>query len=325
MSDIIENLMIKTRSAFDRINNKQQLVRWAEESQFARQAIESNPKFMECRVDSLENAIINVAATGLTLNPAHGYAYLIPEHDATINASVCRLRISFKGLIKIAIDSGSIEWVAADVVKAGDVFRFNGKWALPDHNIDNPFAEEERGKSVGVYCTVKLKGADHYITELAPWSEVLKAKAAAKTQRVWDKWEDEMAKKFIIKRASKQWPKTEGTERLAQAIAVVNEYEGSDALVDKLSSTAAYILDALHDEAGPRVEEIVEAWEELTDEEKKTINTAYTKGGYFQHAERQQIKEVLGDYYREKRAIAMNPAQESTPDASSGPGREAVR
>lgn len=323
MSDIVEDFLIRSRTGFDRINNETQLVRWAEESQFARQAIEGNPKFMECTRESLENSIINVAATGLTLNPAHGYAYLIPEYDKQLDKTVCRLRISFKGLIKIAIDSGSIEWVAADVVKEGDVFRFNGKWAKPDHNLDNPFAEEQRGKSIGVYCCVKLRSGD-YITELAPWSEVLKAKAAAKTQRVWDSWEDEMAKKFIIKRASKQWPKTEGTERLATAVAVVNEYEGSDALLDKMAQTAAYILDALHDESGPRVEEIVEAWEELTDEEKKTINTAYTKGGYFQHKERTEIKELLGDYYREQRQLAEpvagDPGASPTPASDPVPG-----
>ncbi len=322
MSEVIEDLLIKSRSAFDRINNDQQLVRWAEESQFARQAIEGNAKFMDCFRDTLENAIINVAATGLTLNPAHGYAYLIPEYDTGRGGMACQLRISFKGLIKIAIDSGAIEWVAADVVKAGDVFRFNGKWNKPDHNIDNPFAEDDRGKSIGVYCCVKLSTGD-YITELAPWSQVLKAKAAAKTQKVWDSWEDEMAKKFIIKRASKQWPKTESGERLATAVAVVNEYEGSDALLDKMAQTSAYILDALHDPDGPRVTEVVEAWEELTDEEKKTLNTAYTKGGYFQHTERNQIKELLGDYYREKReseaaaqAALVKPGNDAT--ASDG-------
>ncbi len=323
MSEIIESMLVKTRSAFDRINNEQQMVRWAEESQFARQAIENNSRFLECARDTIENSIINVAATGLTLNPAHGYAYLIPEYDNNRKGYGCQLRISFKGLMKIATDSGAIEWVNADVVKAGDVFRYNGKWNKPDHNIDNPFAEDDRGKSVGVYCVVKLRGSSDYMTELAPWSEVLKAKAAAKTQKVWEQWEDEMAKKFIIKRASKQWPKTEGTERLATAVAVVNEYEGSEALLDKMAQVSAYILDALHDETGPRVGEIVEAWEELTEEEKMTLNTAYTKGGYFQHADRQEIKTLLGDYYREQRAL--KESSEADSGASPSAEREAVR
>ena len=37
-----------------------------------------------------------------------------------------------------------------------------------------------------------------------------------------------MTKKACIKRASKQWPKTDRSDRLDRAIALVNEYEGSD-------------------------------------------------------------------------------------------------
>jgi hypothetical protein len=57
--------------------------------------------------------------------------------------------------------------------------------------------------------------------------DINKIKAAAKTENVWKNWEDEMIKKAIIKRASKQWPKTDRDDRLDKAVAVMNEYEGS--------------------------------------------------------------------------------------------------
>jgi len=42
----------------------------------------------------------------------------------------------------------------------------------------------------------------------------------------WKTYPHEMWKKAVIKRASKSWPKTERSERLQQAIEVVNEHQG---------------------------------------------------------------------------------------------------
>src|SRR5690606_10980432 len=52
----------------------------------------------------------------------------------------------------------------------------------------------------------------------------------AKTKSVWDAWPDEMTKKAMIKRASKQWPSTDRENRLAKVIDFVNEEEGSEAI-----------------------------------------------------------------------------------------------
>jgi recombinational DNA repair protein RecT len=59
------------------------------------------------------------------------------------------------------------------------------------------------------------------------WDEVQKIRSKAKFDSVWLTWETEMAKKAILKRAYKQWPKTEKSDQLATAIAVSNEHEGS--------------------------------------------------------------------------------------------------
>jgi recombinational DNA repair protein RecT len=61
-------------------------------------------------------------------------------------------------------------------------------------------------------------------------AEIKTIRAAAKQDGVWSKWPEEMAKKAIIKRASKQWPKTDREDRLDKAVAVLNEYEGSQEL-----------------------------------------------------------------------------------------------
>ena len=89
----------------------------------------------------------------------------------------------------------------------------------------NPFSD--RGATVGVYCVAKTFDGD-FLVDVMSVEEIVKIRKAAKQDYVWSAWPDEMAKKAIIKRASKQWPKTDRHDRLDRAIAVVNEYEGSE-------------------------------------------------------------------------------------------------
>lgn len=214
---------------FNKIATASNLVTWAEESQFAMQAISKNDKLAQCSPVTVQNAIINVAAVGLTLNPALGYAYLVPESEKDASGKwvpMCNLRVSFKGLLKIATDSGSILWVKAEIVKAADKFTYRGPCELPVHEMD---AFGDRGATVGVYCIAKTHQGD-YLVDVMSAAEIKAIRGAAKQDNVWSKWPEEMAKKAIIKRASKQWPKTDREDRLDKAVAVLNEYEGSQEL-----------------------------------------------------------------------------------------------
>lgn len=208
---------------FKEIAHSQKLVTWAEESQFAIQALQKNDALAKCSTYTVQNAVVNVAAIGLTLNPALGYAYLVPEKGE------CNLKVSFKGLLKIATDSGSIKWVKAEIVKNNDKFTYRGACALPEHEM-NPFGD--RGQTIGVYCVAKTFDGD-FLVDVMSAEEIVKIRKAAKQDYVWSAWPDEMAKKAIIKRASKQWPKTDRDDRLDRAIAVVNEYEGSVEITEK--------------------------------------------------------------------------------------------
>lgn len=213
---------------FKEIAKTHNAVTWREECEFAHQIVTKNDGLAKSDIVTVQESIKNVASIGLTLNPAHGYAYLVPEYNKAKKCNDCQLRISFKGLIKLATDSGSVKWVKAEIVHAGDTFQFTGHGSLPKHEF-NPFVD--RGDMVGVYCVAKTHDGD-YLTEMMAMDEVLKIKSAAKTQLVWDKWFEEMAKKAVIKRASKQWPKTDQFERMSEGVSLLNEYEGSAEYTD---------------------------------------------------------------------------------------------
>lgn len=214
------------REQFERIATTEKLVSWAEESQFALQSLNKNDLLRACMPQTVQDAIINVASVGLSLNPAYGYAYLVPDSIKTNSGwlKVCQLRISFKGLMKIATDSGSIKWVKAEIVKQGDQFTYKGPCEKPEHNMQ-PFGD--RGATVGVYCVAKTADGD-YLTDIMDMAEINKCRNAAKTKAVWDAWFEEMAKKAIIKRASKQWPLADGADRFHHAAEIVNETEGAE-------------------------------------------------------------------------------------------------
>jgi recombination protein RecT len=175
---------------------------------------------------SVISAVTNVAAIGISLNPAKRQAYLVPR-----DGKIC-LDISYMGLLDLAIQSGSILWGQAELVFSADRFELAGFDRPPLHNRD-PFSTE-RGEVVGAYVVVKTRDGD-YLTTTMPIGEIndIRDRSAAwkgylKTKRTcpWVTDPGEMAKKTVIKRAYKLWPKTERFERVEQAIHHLNTENG---------------------------------------------------------------------------------------------------
>jgi len=200
---------------------------YGDEEIFAIQMLTKNDfslKTANANPRSVQFAMLNVASTGLTLNPAMGYAYLVPRDGAIV------LDISFKGLIKIATDAGSIKWVRAECVHEQDDFTYYGPAAAPVIQT-NPF--KERGPIIGAYCIAKTVDGD-ILTEVMDLDALLKIRDASTAftkgqpgrKGPWESYFAEMCRKAVIKRARKTWPYTETNERLAKAIEIANESEG---------------------------------------------------------------------------------------------------
>lgn len=194
-----------------------QSVTWAKESQFAIQLFQKNDYLAKTAISnpiSAQNAIINVAAIGITLNPASKLAYLVPR-----DGMVC-LDISYMGLLHLAQATGSIKWGQCKLVYSNDTYESNGLDTAPTHKY-NAFGE--RGEVVGGYCTVKTPDGD-YLTEEMSFAEIKATEATSKAKNgPWKNFWEEMARKTIVKRASKYWPRA---DRLDNAIHVINEDEG---------------------------------------------------------------------------------------------------
>lgn len=198
------------------------------EAGFAIQILESNSfalSIAQRNRQSVVNAITNVAAIGLSLNPATKLAYLVPRKTGIV------LEISYIGLVKLATDSGAVRWVKAELVYEKDQFAIDGYGKPPSHGF-NPFSKD-RGAVVGVYCVAKTSDGD-YLTDVMGIDEVYAIRDRSEAWKngrkgPWATDEGEMVKKTIIKRAYKLWPHS---ERMANAIHLLNT-EAGEGIVDE--------------------------------------------------------------------------------------------
>jgi len=212
----VYELVNNNESLFGNVND-QEAVSWQKESQFAIQSLQNNTYTQQIAYKnpaSLQNAIINVASIGISLNPANKHAYLVPR-----DGRIC-LDVSYMGLMHLAVRSGSIKWGQAKLVYENDIYENNGIDKAPTHK-QKTFGD--KGEIVGAYCTVKLPDGD-YLTEEMDIDALNKIKATSKAAKgPWKTFPEEMMRKTVVKRASKYWPNCEDVNK---AVEVLNEHEG---------------------------------------------------------------------------------------------------
>lgn len=211
MSDLIEYVSNQEQLFLPALTDTS--ISWEKEKQFAIQALQGNEFLCKTAMNnavSLQNAIINVASIGISLNPANKHAYLVPR-----DGKVC-LDISYMGLMHLAMSTGSILWGQCKLVHDNDTYQNKGLDKPPMHAY-SPFAD--RGNVIGGYCTVKTADGD-YLTDEMSLADILKIQESSKAKNgPWKSYWNEMARKTIVKRASKYWPTI---DRLNNAIHHLN-------------------------------------------------------------------------------------------------------
>lgn len=128
----------------------------------------------------------------------------------------------------MATDSGAIKWAQVRSVYESEEFIDNGIDQRPTHN-HKPFAKKaERGPFAGAYCCVKTAEGD-YLTTVMTFEEIeevrMKSELGKQNKGPWHDHYEEMAKKTVIRRAFKTWPKTKSLDRMALAVHLSNENE----------------------------------------------------------------------------------------------------
>ena len=165
---------------------------------FARIAITAltrTPKLLDCTPESLMRCLLDLSAFGL--EPDGRRAHLIPYKDQ------CTLVIDWKGLAELAMRSGVIAKLHADVVCENDTFEYN-LGAITCHKID---FRKPRGEVYAAYALAQTKTGEVFVSVLSKDEvEAVRKRSRSGTSGPWVSDWNEMAKKTAFRRLSKWLP-----------------------------------------------------------------------------------------------------------------------
>lgn len=158
-------------------------------------AMTTTPGLKKCTQDSFFRAMLKLSQVGL--EPDGRLAHLIPYGDQV------QLIIDFKGLVELAMRSGKVANIHADVVRENDEFEWD-TGSVKKHVID---FRKQRGEMYAAYCVVTFKDGTKKAECMAKEEiDAVRSRSRAGTTGPWKTDYCEMAKKTVFRRLSKWIP-----------------------------------------------------------------------------------------------------------------------
>lgn len=180
-------------------------------------AANRNPDLLRCTQASLIESIMRAAELGLDLSGTLGEAYIVPfKNKVTSKDPVTKMVREvyldqaqmipgYRGLAKLARQSGEIRRIEAEVVHEKDLFEYQkGTSFICNYK---PHLGDDRGRAIGAYALVEFKDGGIQ-ADFMTRGDVEKVRAIAKSKDspAWRNHWDEMAKKTVFRRLSKWLP-----------------------------------------------------------------------------------------------------------------------
>lgn len=201
-------------------------------------ALMDEPKILQCNPREVFREVVRIVSLGLVLDRHLGEAYLIADHRGGVQA-----RIGYRGIIKLARQSGEIDVIAADEVCRNDRFSVvKGTERKLIHEVDY---REDRGEVFAYAAVVIFRGgaADFEVMALADIhrirdrTDAYRAFKAGKIKSTpWATDEGEMAKKTVLRRVLKRCPQSPD---LAEALRYEDAFDAKEEIAPALSVSPA--------------------------------------------------------------------------------------
>lgn len=168
-------------------------------------AIQKNPKLLECAPATLGGAVMMCAIWGVEPIGAGG-AYLVPFFNNKKGRYEVQFIIDYRGLAKIAKNSGEVSKIEWHPVHAKDSFSYQYGTEPKINHIPYQGAGDA-GPLTHVYAIGFLKDGSSQFVVMTK-DEALKAKARSKSKDSgpWQTDEEEMCLKTSVRKLSKQLP-----------------------------------------------------------------------------------------------------------------------
>lgn len=164
-------------------------------------AMMRTPKLAQCEQVSFFNALLTLSQLGI--EPDGRRAHLIPFENRKRGVTEVQLIVDFKGLVELAIRSGSVANIHADVVCVSDDFEYNcGE--IAKHRIN---FKEPRGEMYAAYATCTFKDGTKKCEVMSKVEiDGIRSRSRAGQSGPWVTDYNEMAKKTVFRRLSKWLP-----------------------------------------------------------------------------------------------------------------------
>jgi recombination protein RecT len=173
--------------------------------------IQKNPALLQCTQVSLLACLMEAAQLGLQVDGLLGEAHLVPYRNKA-GKKECQLIPGYKGLLKLARNSGEISTVHPEVVYTKDFLEVEDGLdpkLIHRRSEEAPVEENEPlGPAVrAAYCVARMKDGGVSFCLMWRWEiDRIRAQSKAKDSDPWITHYPEMAKKTVIRRHSKILP-----------------------------------------------------------------------------------------------------------------------
>lgn len=172
-------------------------------ARIATTVIRQTPILARCTPESFLGALLTASQLGLEPGPI-GEAYLVPFRDGRSGDYQCQFIPGYRGLIKLARNSGQLKDIWAEVVFSNDTFRYS--LGLHRDLVHEP-AAGDRGKPVAVYAAAQLvDGGTPFVVMTVDEVEAIRARSKASKNGPWVTDWAAMAKKTVVKQLMKWLP-----------------------------------------------------------------------------------------------------------------------
>jgi recombination protein RecT len=182
--------------------------------QLAKTAVYRTPQLAECDPMTIVAAVVEAAELGLEIGGIKGEGYLIPRWNNKAKKNECNFQPGYRGLIKLALNSGEIKSIHAYAWHENDYFDY--ELGIDLQLIHKPCVGD-RGKILGVYCAGRLSTGEPFaeVMDVATVERIRGYSQAGNSGPWANEWE-EMARKSVLRRKLKTLPCS--SEKLHKAI-----------------------------------------------------------------------------------------------------------
>lgn len=188
----------------------------------------------KCTSESFLRCVLECAELGLEPSGKYGGAYLVPRKNKWLTEKAghdvyeCTLVPDYRGLARLAMQSGKVEAVEADVVYANDFLAFSR--GMKPNLEHRKLLVGDRGDPVGAWACIYYRGG-RVTFEVMRWDEITKIrdKVYDWQKGPWNDWPDRMACKTVVKRALNLAPTS---KRARRAIEIDDAHELEGAVVE---------------------------------------------------------------------------------------------